>query len=79
MAAAITVLGWQLRSELSDPDAMRPTASDAAHAEQLALDDATAAAEMNSAIWPPGERGSLKAPAPNSPLASLRPPPRWSR
>ncbi|MET7773184.1 hypothetical protein [Nocardia sp. NPDC005366] len=47
MAATIAVLGWQLHRESGDLDAVHTAAADSAHAEQIALDYATAAAEMN--------------------------------
>ncbi|WP_109529493.1 MULTISPECIES: hypothetical protein [Nocardia] len=47
MAATIGVLGWQLHRESGDLDAIHAAAADSARAEQVALDYATAAAEMN--------------------------------
>ncbi|MEV5835937.1 hypothetical protein [Nocardia sp. NPDC052112] len=47
MVLAIGVIGWQLHSKASDLDALHANAADSAHVEQVALDYATAAAEMN--------------------------------
>ncbi|WP_246350581.1 hypothetical protein [Nocardia barduliensis] len=46
-AITVGVLGVQLHARNGEIDAMHATAADTAHAEQVALDYATAAAEMN--------------------------------
>lgn len=47
LAAAVAVLGWQVNDKAGQIDAARAERASAAHAEQVALDYATAAAEMN--------------------------------
>ncbi|WP_245649514.1 hypothetical protein [Nocardia shimofusensis] len=47
LAATIGVLGWQVHDKSGELSDMHATATDHAHAEQIALDYATAAAEMN--------------------------------
>ncbi|MEV5651938.1 hypothetical protein AB0L57_27145 [Nocardia sp. NPDC052254] len=47
LAVAVAVLGWQLHDKNDRIDAARAERTETAHAEQVALDYATAAAEMN--------------------------------
>ncbi|WP_228798538.1 hypothetical protein [Nocardia nova] len=47
LAAAVALLGWQLSDTSDQIAAARSERADTAHAEQIALDYATAAAEMN--------------------------------
>ncbi|WP_039779068.1 hypothetical protein [Nocardia cerradoensis] len=47
LAAAVAVLGWQLNDKTDQIAAAGAERADTAHAEQVALDYATAAAEMN--------------------------------
>ncbi|WP_083883999.1 hypothetical protein [Nocardia higoensis] len=47
LAATIGVLGWQVHDKSGEIAALDAAAADNAHAEQVALDYATAAAEMN--------------------------------
>ncbi|WP_040819794.1 hypothetical protein [Nocardia jiangxiensis] len=47
LAVAVAVLGWQLSDKADQIDAARADQAGTAHAEQVALDYATAAAQMN--------------------------------
>ncbi|WP_330254963.1 hypothetical protein OG874_10680 [Nocardia sp. NBC_00565] len=47
LVAAVAVLGWQVQAKSGDIDAMRADTADRAHAEQIALDYAVAAAQMD--------------------------------
>lgn len=47
MVAALAVLGWQLHTKSNDVDRMNRLAANNAHAEQVALDYAVAAADMD--------------------------------
>ena len=47
LAVAVAVLGWQLSDKSDQIDAARADQAGTAHAEQVALDYATAAAQMN--------------------------------
>src|ERR1700731_3697496 len=47
VVGALCVLGWQLHAKSADLDRLQQTAADRAHAEQVALDYATAAANMD--------------------------------
>jgi len=47
MVAAIVVLSWQVQAKTNDIDGLNSSAANAAHAEQIALDYAVSAADMD--------------------------------
>ena len=47
LVLGLAVVGWQLHSKSVDLDRLHATAADSAHAEQVALDYATGAADMD--------------------------------